>query len=61
MEKLRKRVETALKNKKKSWYWLSTESNINSKIIYRFRDGEGLSGKNTIKIMQTLQININEL
>jgi len=61
MEKLRERVSTALEKKGKSWYWLSTESNINSKIIYRFRDGEGLSGKNTIKIMQTLQINIDEL
>lgn len=61
MDKLRKLVTEKLTKKDKTWYWLSTEANINPHIIYRFRDGDGISGDNTIKIILALNIQNNEL
>lgn len=61
MNKLRKIVSDKLAESGKSYYWLSTEANINPHIIYRFRDGEGINGENTIKIILALNIESNEL
>jgi len=61
MNELRNAVMSRLNDLKKTWYWLSTEANINTTILYRFRDGKGIDGENTIKIIRTLNIDINEL
>lgn len=61
MNELRNAVLAKLNDKRKTWYWLSTQANINTTILYRFRDGNGIDGENTIKIIKTLNIALNEL
>lgn len=60
MNELRKAVLAKLSELGKTWYWLAGEANINTTILYRFRDGNGIDGENTIKILRTLDINANE-
>lgn len=61
MNKLRRIVQGKINNESYTWYRVAYENNIHAPSLYRFRNGGGLDGENTIKLMAYFKINLEDL
>ena len=61
MNRLRKIIQYHVTNQGYTWYRLAEDTGIRHASLYRFRDGGGLDGDNTIKLMAHFKLNPEEL
>ena len=58
---LRRRTYDYLDKESMTWYRLAEETGIRHASLYRFRDGGGLDGDNTLTLMNYLKIELEDL
>ena len=58
---LRRRTHEFLNKESMTWYRLAEETGIRHHSLYRFRDGGGLDGDNTLTLMNYLKIELEDL
>lgn len=61
MNELRKQIQSLVESKGYTWYRIAEDTGIRQVTLYRFRDGGGLDGENTIKLMAYFGLNAKEL
>lgn len=61
MNRLRKIVNYHVTNQNMTWYRLAEDTGIRHASLYRFRDGGGLDGENTIQLLAYFNLNAEDL
>jgi len=61
MEYLRNKTLSYLSDNNWTWYQLAQHTGINTRSLYRFRDGDEMNADNTMKLMQFLNISVEEV
>lgn len=61
MNRLRKIVLYHVTNQGMTWYRLAEDTGIRHHSLYRFRDGGGLDGENTIQLLAYFKLNPEDL
>ena len=61
MNILRRIVNLNITNHGMTWYRLAEDTGIRHHSLYRFRDGGGLDGENTIQLLAYFKLNAEDL
>lgn len=61
MEYLRNKTLSYLGDNNWTWYQLAQHTGIPTNSLYRFRDGNEMNADNTMKLMQFLNITVDEV
>ena len=61
MSRLRKIVNYHITNQNLTWYRIAEDTGVRIHSLYRFRDGGGLDGENTIQLLAYFKLNAEDL